>query len=296
MPETADNELINAIAANVDAPVAREVSVLTDQLRPIYGDTLVAVIAYGSCLRDTGFHESLVDLYAIVDRYRDAHQSRLEGAANRLIPPNVYYLECADDGQTLRTKYAVVTLDQFENRVGARSSNPYFWARFSQPCALVFSRDSESRTRIHTALATAARTAYANGLGLTSGQSDWRQLWTSLFQATYRTELRPESASRAASIVEAGAQHFERISGIMAKAPPAPLNASWLWRRIAGKALSVARLIKAGFTFRGGADYMAWKISRHSGVTVEVTPWHRRHPILGAILMAPKLYRKGGIR
>ena len=269
---------------------------LTDQLRAAYGDALVAVIAYGSCLRGVGFQESLVDLYALVSGYRDAHQSRLEAVGNRLIPPNVYYLECTDDGQTLRTKYAVVTLEQFEHRVAARTSNPYFWARFSQPCALVFTRDCELRTRIHAALATAARTAYANGLGLTQGQADWRRLWTSLFQATYRTELRPESASRAASIVEAGAQHFERISGIMAKAPPARLKASWMWRRIAGKALSVARLIKAGFTFRGGADYMAWKISRHSGVTVEVTPWHRRHPILGAILMAPKLYRKGGIR
>ncbi len=296
MTHSTDSELIAAIAAAVDAPVAREVTVLADQLQTIYGDALEAVIAYGSCLRGVGFQESLVDLYALVNRYPDAHKSRLEAMANRLIPPNVYYLECGDAGQTLRSKYAVVTLAQFERKVSQSSSNPYFWARFAQPCALVFTRNAALRTRMHAALATAATTAYANGRAVANDGADWRQIWTALFQATYRTELRPESASRAASIVDAGQQHFEQVSRIIEKSAAPPVSASWMWRRIAGKALSVARLIKAGFTFRGGADYIAWKISRHSGVKIEVTPWQRRHPILGAIMMAPKLYRKGGFR
>ena len=291
-----DGELISAVAAVVDAPVAREVTVLADQLHTIYGDALEAVLAYGSCLRDAGFEESLVDLYALVNRYPDAHDGRLEAMANALIPPNVYYLECPDTGPMLRSKYAVVTLAQFESKVSPGASNPYFWARFAQPCALVYARDDTRRARVHAALAAATRTAYANGRGIAGEQPDWRQVWTALFQATYRTELRPESASRAAAIVEAGRQHFEHVSRIIERSSPAPLRANWMWRRVAGKALSVARLIKAGFTFRGGADYMAWKISRHSGVKIEVTPWQRRHPILGSLMMAPKLYRKGGFR
>ncbi len=295
----ADSELIQVVAARADAPVAREVTLLADEFHEIYGDALLAVLAYGSCLRGVGFDESLVDLYALVTRYRDAHKGSLVALANRIVPPNVYYLECDGGGQTLRSKYAVVSLDQFEAKVSETTSNPYFWVRFAQPCALVFARDEAIRARVHAALAAATRTAYANGLGITGDAADWRRIWTSLFEATYRTELRPESASRAASIVEAGQDHFERVSGILentAGAPVAPVSASWPWRRVAGKALSVARLVKAGFTFRGGADYIAWKISRHSGVEIEVTPWQRRHPILAAIAMAPKFYRKGGFR
>ncbi len=63
-----------------------------------------------------------------------------------------------------------------------------------------------------------------------------------------------------------------------------------------GKAWSVLRLLKASFTFDGGADYLAWKISRHSGVAVTVTPWQRRHPIAGAIVQFWRLYRKGAFR
>ena len=44
--------------------------------------------------------------------------------------------------------------------------------------------------------------------------------------------------------------------------------------------LSVLRLVKGLFTFEGGFDYVLWKIERHSGVRVEVSPRARRYPLL----------------
>ena len=52
--------------------------------------------------------------------------------------------------------------------------------------------------------------------------------------------------------------------------------------RLMGRPLNVARLLKAAFTFEGAARYAAWKIERHTGVPVAVTPWRERHPILAA--------------
>jgi hypothetical protein len=60
--------------------------------------------------------------------------------------------------------------------------------------------------------------------------------------------------------------------------------------------LTVARLAKASFTFAGGVDYLAWKISRHSGVPIEVKPWQRRWPLLAAITLLPRLLKRGAIR
>lgn len=300
---TATSDLTSIIAAASDACAIPEISTLAEALHQRYGDTTLGVLAYGSCLRGVDPGDTLVDLYVLVSSYRGAHGGRIEAVANRLLPPNVYYLEHLDGARTLRSKYAVVSLDQFARRVSATTSNPYFWARFTQPCALVYARDDAARAEIHKALSTAARTAYAHGRVLAGPEADWRSVWTAVLSATYGTELRPESTARAAGIVTDGELHFERISGALeaervnsaAEAVQLP-NTSWVWRRIAGKALSVGRLIKAGFTFRGGADYMAWKISRHSGVTIDVTPWQRRHPILAALIMAPRLYRKGGFK
>jgi len=298
MPDRTREELARIVAIRADASVDPGIAELAARLVLSYGDAAKAVLAYGSCLRGVSLDDSLADLYVLVTGYRQAHGRMLPAIANRLLPPNVYYLEHPFEGRILRAKYAVVSLEQFEQKVSGAISNPYFWARFAQPCALVHAADPHTRQRVSHALAAAVYTAYANALALAPEGSDWRRLWTLLFEATYRTELRPESSERAAAIVDDGADHFEHISSLLAgiEEGPAPVSANWALRRLAGKALSVLRLIKSGFTFRGGADYLAWKISRHSGVSIEVTPWQRRHPILGALAMAPKLYRKGGFR
>jgi len=40
--------------------------------------------------------------------------------------------------------------------------------------------------------------------------------------------------------------------------------------------------VRAAGTFDGAARYAAWKIERHTGVAVEVTPFRERHPLLAA--------------
>jgi O-acetylhomoserine/O-acetylserine sulfhydrylase-like pyridoxal-dependent enzyme len=67
-------------------------------------------------------------------------------------------------------------------------------------------------------------------------------------------------------------------------------------RRACGKALNALRLAKAAFTFEGGADYIAWKIERHSGVALELADWHRRHPLLAAPALLWRLRRRGAAR
>ena len=73
-------------------------------------------------------------------------------------------------------------------------------------------------------------------------------------------------------------------------------RSEWKRRRFKGKVLSALRLIKAAFTFQGGADYLAWKIERHSGVAVELSEFERRHPILASVWLMPKLYLKGAFK
>jgi len=83
----------------------------------------------------------------------------------------------------------------------------------------------------------------------------------------------------------------------MAAIPGKPRRqASWTWRRIEGKGLSVLRLAKASATFAGGPDYIAWKINRHAGTNIELKPWQRRWPLLAAISLLPRLLRSGAVR
>jgi hypothetical protein len=70
----------------------------------------------------------------------------------------------------------------------------------------------------------------------------------------------------------------------------------WRLRRWQGKVLSVLRLTKAAFTFNNSISYAAWKIERHTGVRVEVTPMLQRHPVLWGLKVSWRLLRRGVMR
>ena len=70
-----------------------------------HGAASRAVLFYGSCLREKQLDGLMLDFYLIVSDYRAAYAKRWLAAANRLIPPNVFYFE--QDG--LAAKYAVLS-------------------------------------------------------------------------------------------------------------------------------------------------------------------------------------------
>lgn len=278
-------------------PVPEPVRAMADAVRRERANGVLAVLAYGSSLRGTNPAETLIDLYVLTRTPRDASGSLLGRWGCRLVPPNVHYLETTAGRQVLRSKYAVLCLDAFERRCGAETRNPYFWARFSQPCRLVHAADDEVRRRVAKACADAVRTMLAEASRERAAGEDPLALWAAGFAQTYRTELRPEGPERARAIVEANRDYYQAVTqAALREGLPELHRPPWALRRLSGKALSVARLLKAAFTFQGGADYLAWKISRHSGVPVALKPWQRRHPVLGAIALLPGLIRKGAVR
>jgi hypothetical protein len=131
-------------------------------------------------------------------------------------------------------------------------------------------------------------------------------LWPRAFREAYCTELRAEAADRAVALHQAFAGRYAAITRILLDpnqvshgAAPQDRRAAeqrWRRRRLVGKTLSVLRLMKSAFTFEDGAAYLMWKIGRHSGVNIELTPWQKRHPILASSTLFWKIYRAGGFR
>jgi hypothetical protein len=174
------------------------------------------------------------------------------------------------------------------------TANPYFWARFAQPAALVHAAHGNARERVIAAIVDAIMTMYGASLACAPNGAQAQDVWAHGFAETYRTELRPESSNRAQEIVAADRDYYVDIARIAGR-PDVP-SVSWLQRRWMGKALSVARLAKAAFTFAGGASYAAWKIERHSGKKIALSPWQQRHPLLAGLILLPKLLWHGAIK
>jgi hypothetical protein len=254
---------------------------------------VVAVLAYGSALRDSNPADTLVDFYVLTQTNADVSTNALARLGCKFASPNVYYFEHAQAGQKARAKYAIMPIAQLREKVSSKSANPYFWARFCQPCRLVWHVNENAKHQIVEILQQAAATAASEARALAPNAAPLEQ-WQALFQKTYGTELRPEDPARAQLIVNMQAEHFSKVSDLADVIGANPK--SWATRRWQGKALSILRLIKASFTFQGGADYAAWKIKRHSGVDIAIKPWHRRHPLLASLVLLPQVLRKGGLK
>lgn len=250
-----------------------------------------AVLFYGSCLREQQLDGLMLDFYLIVDDYRRAYAARWTAFANRLIPPNVFPF--AANG--LSAKYAVLSEADFHRLNGPETRNVSVWARFAQPSRLVWQADDAAADAAVAAVARAAPTLLA-AAGRIDGEAplDW---WRRAFALTYSAELRAERQGRAQSVVDANPARYQAFSAPAAAAiPPHARAGGWARRRLEGKLLSVVRLAKAAFTFAGGIDYLAWKINRHAGTEIAITPWQRRHPLLAALLLVPRLLRQGAVK
>lgn len=249
------------------------------------------VLYYGSTLR-TGDLSGILDFYRLTKR---AHRKGLRGAVERVLWPEVSYHEIVLDGVTLRAKVATLPMAQFRRAAEGRTLDTTIWARFVQPTQRVWSADAEAARGAAEACAAAVVTAarYAAALGPEHGPAD--AFWTALFRRTYAAEFRVESAGRADTVMASGGERYAALLPLAWRQGRVPFEdidgdlrpvkrglPGWTLVSLAGKPLNIARLAKAAFTFDGAARYAAWKIQRHTGIEIPISPFAERYPLLAA--------------
>ena len=285
------SELRDLVAEELNGPVEPRVGAMAAAIAAEHDGASRAVLFYGSALREQQLGGLMLDFYLIVSDYRAAYRKRWLAVANRLIPPNVFYFEHGG----LVAKYAVLGEADFARLCGPETSNVSVWARFAQPSRLVWAADRDARERTIDAVSRAAPTLLAAARSKLGEEP--LDLWRRAFALTYSAELRAERKGRGGSVVDVDPARYERFTApaLRIARTMAP-HGSWAWRRVEGKAQSVARLAKASLTFAGGADYIAWKINRHAGTNIQLKPWQQRHPLLAGISLLPRLLKSGAVR
>ena len=287
--------LANFVARELDANVPPEITVVGDALVRKLGG--VAVLFYGSTLR-TGDLDGVLDFYVLTAR---SHGTLMRKLGMRWLWPDVSFHEVEVGGRTLRAKVAAMPVATFEQATRGEFVDTTIWARFVQPAGLLWSETSSIERRVRQAVSDAIVTAARFAAVLGPARAAPRDYWLALFRETYRAEMRVEPPGREQQILrydtprweallpiawEAGGVHFARdgdtISPQLDFDEMRTITQAWLTAARAGKSLNVMRLIKAAFTFDGAARYGLWKVHRHTGVEVALTPWRERHPVLAA--------------
>lgn len=312
-------------------PVDPAIVAFADSLARAMPRPPLGVLFYGSLLRESLVRVAdaggVIDFYVVMQSAGDIPGGCVARLANRLLPPNVRYAEfeaAGEDGRrhVLRAKVAILSAPQFASRASPRVLDTTVWARFCQPARLVWVRDGQAADGLLGIVARCVATAALWAALLGPPRATACEYWYGLFARTYDSELRVEGKGRPADLLAGREQRFTRaltlgwararlsfkVSPSMVSGPGEPAVESvlepavtprmraraarrWTAVRRSGKRRNVARLLKASFTFSDGAAYLAWKIRRHTGIDLALSPFERRHPLLSLPVLMLRLKR-----
>ena len=309
------------IESELRTPVRPAVEGLARAIAERHGASVAGVLFYGSALRDE-HEEGVLDFWVVVDDYAAAYGRRRLALANRVAPPNVFYLERELESRTLRTKYGVIDRRDFAKGTSRGAWHPYVWARFAQPARLLACRDDEARAFFASSLADAVVTMVfrlvcwrpARGHRL---RFSLAAFWQEAFRRTYDSERRPEADESIRALYDVDPDRYDALGahalqhlageGHFAGATPYPRSFEvemspmarrlgrlrWRAMRSIGRMVGLVRLAKTAFTFGDWVPYVLWKLERHTGRRIELSERQRRHPLIFAWpVILPELLKR----
>jgi hypothetical protein len=298
-------------------PVA---SALVDALDRATGDSLRAVLLFGSRLVDTTPSPfSAYDLIAVVDDYFPFYQ-RLHGARLHVrgprtltalagvLAPNVISFDPALPGGEI-AKIMVLNARDFDRALSKHARDHFLRGRLVQNTAILMAREPALRAHLEASVAFARKDVLRWAGPWLPATFTPLELARRMLEVSYAAEVRPEAGGRVAAVFEAqtaflaGAyrtvlEEAER-EGIAVRLPGAERwrlvepSSAWSalgWRLyfVRSKARATARWVKHMLTFNDWLTYIQRKVERRTGMHVELTPLERRLPLL---LLWPKAFR-----
>jgi hypothetical protein len=298
--------------------VPPEVRDVVDLLREACGRNLVCVVFFGSRLLGTSPGEgSAADLFVVVENYLRFYESigsrlptsrhsGIMAALNRVLPPNIIYL---NDPGDLRAgaKCFIVTEGDLAHELSADAKDHFFRGRLSQRVHIVHARSGKDRIAMERRI-EAARYLTLDWVPLFLGDTfNVMEYCQRMLEVSYAGEIRPEARSRVAEVYNAQSSFFRlaygrvlqeavvegdfAVEGDRFRLLKRPTRRQrWrvghFFRR--SKFRATMRWFKYMLTFDDWLDYIVRKIERRSGVRIELTKSERRFPI---IFLWPKALR-----
>ena len=315
--EAARHEL-EARAAAAPAP---EVAALAERLADAAGDSVRAVVFFGS--RKTGAAASdawsAFDLFVVTRAYRSFYDHLaaagklrrspgLVAALNAWLPPNQISFRAELEGRALHAKCAVIAEPAFLRDTSPARRDHFCAGRLFQPAEIVYAADAAARAAVLSALASAQVVTL-----------DWIRPWLperfdaeaycrTLLDVSLSREIRPEPGGRADALWAAQAAQlrplYDRLlaafaadgllvateDGRYALATPVTgaerRRVEWYFRRSLVRA--TARWAKYVLTFDDWLDYIVRKAERHGGRPIALSARERRWPL---VFLWPRVFR-----
>ncbi len=282
------------------------------------GTQVRAVLLYGSHLFGAAPDRySAHDLVVVVEEYVRTYQElRRRGFTHRpprlmaslawVLPPNViaYSPEGADGPMA---KCLIISARDFGRELSNRSRDHFMISRMIQEVGVLYVRDAAAERWLDDCLEAARRTVLDWAAPYVAAPFSAESLTREMIAICYRSEIRPESGSRASSVFEAQRAYlvdtYEKLladasseglvmreeQGYRCARRPGPMARLRRFAYFSFSKLRVtARWFKHVLTFENWLPYLVRKVERRTGMRVELTALERRLPL---IFIWPRVFR-----
>ena len=291
---------------------------LARSLVDVAGTQVRAVLLYGSYLLGAApdrysAHDLVVVVEEYVGTYRELRRRgfthrppRLMASLAWLLPPNVIaYSPEGVDGPI--AKCLIISARDFERELSDRSRDHFMISRMIQEVGVLYVRDAAAERWLGDRFEAARRTVLDWAAPYVATPFSAESLTREMIAICYRSEIRPESGSRASSVFEAQRAYlvdtYEKLladasseglvvreeHGYRSARRPGPMARL---RRFAyfnfSKLRVTARWLKHALTFENWLPYVVRKVERRTGLRVELTALERRLPL---IFIWPRVFR-----
>ncbi len=321
---------MNTFNANkLKEEIGRSYSAIKDEVserfscyfRENFGESLLAVILYGSCLNEkTRKPTSIHDFYLIVDSYWKSYPKKIHALLNLFLPPNSFNLKITDENRRpLLCKYNVISLKRFKKETSPRAKDIYHFGRFGKRVRIVWVKNETIRQELLDCFYQAISTNVLYTIPTLPDEFTLEDFLLRALSLSYQGETRTENDSKVQEFYEVEKPFYQMIYGsilnhflsqrsiikdpiagtyrFQEKGPQRELEKkrveSFLKK---SKRRFVSRWPKHIFTYKDYVDYLLAKVERSRGIKIELTPIERRFPLIFGWKHFFRLKRKGMIK
>ncbi|MCX7733725.1 MAG: hypothetical protein N2254_02990 [bacterium] len=288
-----------------------------------FGDSLIAVIFYGSRLFDPVKNDGLYDFYVIVDFYEKVHSSIWHILLNRILPPSVYMAEVSVDDQRVGAKYNIISFQDFIKYI-VDPPEIYIVGRFSKAVYIAYARDEDIKWKISDLIRKAMYFCLVYTIPMLDDleKFDLERLIFEILSLSYKGEVRIEDPNKLSNLLEADKDFYfnvyvpmfldyvkqnegiifeiDRSEDVFKKTwavvgDPIPSKQEVINFLKVSARRGVLRWPKGLITFRGYREYLERKVKK-SGEDVELSEIDKRYPLIFGWRHVIKLLREGKLK
>jgi len=298
-----------------------EIEAFVEYFKNLFGDNLLLVIFYGSCVSKlTRKETSYPDFYVVVKNYRDAlrkfkNKRLLYFLLCKILPPTVFFLKIERNGKSYHCKFNLISKNHLALYTSSKAPDMYIFGRLGKRIALpYFSSEKEVDDLIlfhHNSLRMNAEMA----LHFLPLRFELDEFIKKALSMSYLGDYRIERDTKIEELFEAEKHFYRRVYSLIldeiGTEKGIVKNSGEFYERISSlesekiriekflkksKRRSVYRWPKGILTVGNYVDYLLSKVERAKGIKIELTPLERKYPLIFGWKHFFKIKREGHLK